>query len=264
MKQLIYQIDIPVRGKSNLYEFCKESVRNYCDKYNIDYICQTEPILKIAPDMAVTNRNKSGLMKEAGNILVIYEKEQAFSYLDRYDQIAVIDADIYIRGSSPNLFEQLPKEFDWGGVLERDLPLTKGHRGKIQGYSKDMFGKLSDVNWNWKDGIAEFMNMGMMLFNQSILKYLEGQTPTEFIRRKEFKRFVDGIGLWRYSTDQVLLNYWLKKCEASVKYLDWRWNALYRGADDMDSAYFIHFFLKNHLPQKGENIDRIKDLLKVR
>ena len=264
MKRLIYQVYIPIRGSSNLYDLCVESADNYCKKYGIDHIVQREPILRINPDMERTNRNKVGLMKEAG-YLPIYEKENAFDLFKDYDQIAIIDADVYIREGAPNIFDELGTEFDFGGVLERDLPLSSAHRGKIKGYSRDMFTNLKDVDWNWNDNGAEFMNMGMMLMNRSLAKYLYGQTAKEFIKREEFKDFVDGIGLLRYSTDQVLLNYWLKKCGAKVKHMDWRWNTLYRGAEDavIPKAHFIHFFLKDHLPGKGENVKDIKNILGI-
>lgn len=44
--------------------------------------------------------------------------------------------------------------------------------------------------------------------------------------------------------------------------MDWRWNGLFKGIDDaqIPKAYFIHFFLKDLLPQRGENV---ADLMKV-
>ena len=271
MKRLIFQVYLPIRGKSNLYDLCTESVQNYCNKYDIDYVQLTEPKLKIEPDPKRHNRNKVGLIKEAGArfncppFLPIFEKEVAFNYLDKYDQICIVDADIYIRENAPNIFEELPEEYDFGGVVERDQPLTSGHRSKIKTYSESMFKPLKDVDWKWNENGGEFMNMGLMLFNKSLAKYLNGQTPQEFIHRPEFKDFVDGIGLYRYSTDQVLLNYWLKKCGSNVKNLSWKWNALYRGTVEkrIAEAHFVHFFLKDHLPKKGEDINQIKSILGV-
>jgi hypothetical protein len=263
MKRLIYQVYIPIRGQSNLYDFCIDSVSKYCKKYDIDHFILKEPKLKIKPDMDKTSRNKLGLLKEAGDTLIIFEKEYSFTFFDQYDQIAVIDADIYIRDSAPNIFDELSEQYDFGGVLERSLPLTDSHRRKIQGYSKDMFERLNDVDWNWNKDGAEFMNMGMMLMNKSLIKYFNGQTPEEFIRRPEFKRFVDGDGLWKYSTDQVLLNWWLKKENIRVKHLEWKWNGLYRGAvdDQIKHAHFVHFFLKQQLPDKGENLEQLRKIL---
>jgi hypothetical protein len=100
-----------------------------------------------------------------------------------------------------------------------------------------------------------------MVMNKSLKEYMHGQTPKELIRRPEFKDLVDGINYWRYSTDQVLLNYWLRREKANVKALDWKWNAMYRGTDDMSNANFIHFFLKDHLPNKGENLAMLEEIV---
>ena len=262
-KRLIYQVY--VGKKSKLYDFCTQSVKEYCKKYNIDYVSQTDPILKILPNMDRTNRNKKGLMKELG-YLPIYEKENAFGYLGEYDQVAIIDSDIYIRADAPNIFDDLPDEYDFGGVLERSGPINGVHKSKIRGYSRDMFRNMNDVKFDWNADGADFMNMGMMVLNKSITKFMDGQTPKEFIQRKEFADFVDGIGLYKYSTDQVLLNYWLKKCGAKVKHMDWNWNALYRAVKDdrIKDAHFVHFFLKQQIkPGNGENLDVVKRALSI-
>jgi len=262
-KRLIYQVYLG--KKSNLYDFCTESVRAYCKKYNIDYKIQKEPILKILPNMKRTNRNKNGLIKQMG-YLPIFEKENAFAYLGEYDQVAIIDSDIYIRKEAPNIFDNLPEEFDFGGVLERSGPICASHKTKIKGYSRDMFQNMKDVTFDWNGCGADFMNMGMMVMNQSMNKYLQGQTPEQFIRRPEFVDFVDGIGLYKYSTDQVLLNYWIKKCGAKVKHMDWKWNALYRAIKDNEikNAHFVHFFLKQQIrPGNGEDLSVVKKALGI-
>ena len=97
----------------------------------------------------------------------------------------------------------------------------------------------------------------MMVINcQKFLPFLQGQTAEQFIRRSEFKDFVDGIGYRKWSTDQMLLNYWVKKEKIPTLNMDWRWNGLFKGIDDaqIPTAYFIHFFLKDKLPAHGENV----------
>jgi len=259
MKRLIYQVYLGKRSK--LYDHCIDSVKKYCQKHGIDHHIQSEPILKILPDMSRTNRNKNGLMKEMG-YLPIYEKENAFDFLKpvgEYDQVAVIDADIYIRENASNIFDELGPEFDFGGVVEREMPLSKPHRNKIRGYSNDMFKSLTDVDWKWNDDGAEFMNMGMMLMNASLRDHLGDESPEQFIRRPEFRDFVDGIGYWKFSSDQVILNYWIKKDGIRAKNLHWKWNTMYRGVEDkyIKDGQFIHFFLKQQLPARGENISQL-------
>ena len=190
MKRLIYQVYVGGK-KSNLYETCIESARKYCEKYGIDHIVQTKPILRIRPDIFTSNRSEESYMKYGG-YLPIYEKENAFKYFDRYDQIAIIDADIFIK-------------------------------------------------------------------DKSFTKYLKGQSPQQFLKRYEFQRFVDGLGSWKWSTDQTLLNWWIKKEKMNVKHLDWKFNALYTAVDEnkITDAHFIHFFLKDKLPLGGENVEQL-------
>ena len=105
--------------------------------------------------------------------------------------------------------------------------------------------------------------MGLMVMNKSFAKYLKGQSPQQFLKRYEFQRFVDGLGSWKWSTDQTLLNWWIKKEKMKVKHLDWKFNALYTAIDDISEAHFIHFFLKDKLPQGGENIKQLIDQMEL-
>ena len=205
---MIYQV--AVGKQSNLYEHCIKSVANYCKKYNIKHIVQTEPILKIRPDLDRTGRSKEAV--ERLGYLPIYEKENAFDYLDQFEQIAIVDSDIYIRDNAPNIFEQLTDQYAFGAVAERELPCAKKYKSKIKKYSKSAFEHLTDVDWKWNELGAEFYNMGLMVINTNgFLPYLKGQTPKQFLDREEFKDFVDGVGYKKWSTDQMLLNWWVKK-----------------------------------------------------
>lgn len=262
MKRLIYQVY--VGNKSKLYDTCINSVKKYCEKYNIDHILQEEPILKIVPDLSRTGRSKEAV--ERLGYLPIYEKENAFSYIDQYDQIAIIDSDIYIKDNSPNIFLDLQSNFAFGAVVERDMPCTQKYRLKITKYSAGAFSNLKSVDWKWNKSGAEFFNMGMIVFNSKQLKpYLKNQTPKEFLTRSEFKDFVDGIGYYKWSTDQIMLNYWLKNDNIPTAKMKWQWNALYKGIEDekLKDAYFIHFFLKDKLPNRGENIEQLLDTINV-
>ena len=260
MKRMIYQVYV---GKtSKLYDHCIESVKQYCKKYNIDHVIQKNPILKIKPDVFATNRSVESYQKHGG-FLPIYEKENAFDYFDRYDQICIIDADIWIRPNTPNIFNELKPDVDFAGVIERDMPINEAYTRKIRNYSNMQYGSLhnnkADFNPN-KNGF-EFYNMGMMLMNKSIAKYLKGQTAEQFIKRSEFKDFIDGLNAWKWSTDQTLLNYWVRKEKMNQQHLNWKWNALYTAVTNIKSAHFVHFFLKDHLPNKGENVPNLMELI---
>ena len=123
---------------------------------------------------------------------------------------------------------------------------------------------MTDVDWKWNELSAEFYNMGLMVINsKEFLPYLKGQTPKQFLDREEFKDFVDGVGYKKWSTDQMLLNWWVKKESIPTLNMDWRWNGLYKGIDDkrLPEAYFVHFFLKDLLPQRGENISALMEAI---
>ena len=96
-----------------------------------------------------------------------------------------------------------------------------------------------------------------MIMNKSFAKYLKGQTPKQFIERAEFKPFVDGLGTWKWSTDRTLLNYWIRNVGMNIKAMDWKWNGLFTAVNKIDECHFVHFFLKDKLPNRGENVDEL-------
>ena len=102
------------------------------------------------------------------------------------------------------------------------------------------------------------MNMGLMMMNKSITTYLHGDSGKQFIQRSEFKDFVDGIGPWKWSTDQTLLNYWIRNENMNIKQMDWKWNGLYTACTKIKMCHFVHFFLKDKLPERGENVKFLK------
>jgi len=264
LKRLIYQVSIS-KKPSVLYEFCLDSVSRYCKRHGIEHVVQTEPILKIKPDPKSSGRSSESYEKHGG-FLPIYEKQNAFDLLHEYDQVAIIDADIYVRESAPNVFDELGSEYDFGGVIEREMPLTDLYKKKILRYSQGQYEQFTDVDWKWDPRLgAEFFNMGVMVLNNSFKRYLNGQTAREFLGRKEFKKFVDGIGQLKWSTDQSLLNYFIRKEKMRMKNLDWRWNALYNGieAHKVRDAHLVHFFLREHLPAKGEDLNLLKKVIQL-
>lgn len=242
MKTLIYQV--AVGPPSSLYQSCQASVSRYCKKYNIDHHVQTEPLLRIRP----LNSHRSTEAVERLGYLPIFEKENAFAYLDQYDAVCILDSDIYCRDHAPNIFLEIGNH-DFAAVIERDIPANARHQRKLRKYSQSQYGPLTqEADFRWDQHGAGFYNMGLMLMNRSINRYISPDTPEQFLRRPEFQRFVDGHGAWRWSTDQTLLNYWVRTSGMTVRDLDWRWNALYGVVPDPDikQSWFVHFFLAVH------------------
>ena len=225
--------------------------------------------MRIKPDVFATNRSKESYEKYGG-FLPIFEKENAFDYWDRYDQICIIDADIWIRPGTPNIFNEMAHETEFAGVVERTAPILPWYQEKLKGYTRMQYSTLQDVDWKWNESGGHFFNMGMMLMNRHIVMYLplqsdgKRQSGKAFIERPEFKRFVDGLGAWKWSTDQTLLNWWIKKENMQLQELSWKWNALFTAIpnDKIKEAYFVHFFLKDKLPNGGENVDELMEAVK--
>lgn len=257
MKRLIYQVYV---GKaSKLYDGCVASVAQYCDRHKIDHIVQKTPILRIKPNVFATNRSKESYEKHGG-FLPIFEKENAFEYLKDYDQIAIVDADIYIRESAENIFEEFGTEHAFGAVLESSMPINDQYVAKIINYSAMQYrglskkGKYREVS---KMGYS-FYNMGLMLLNSAKFQpFLKGLSPKNWIMQNEFADFVDGQGAWKWSTDQTLLNYFIHNYNVPTKDLHWKWNGLYTANTKIKECSFVHFFLKDKLPARGENFNEL-------
>ena len=68
-KRLIYQVYTGKRSK--LYDHCTASVKAYAEDINskesprnkVDYVIQTQPIMRIKPDVFATNRSKESYEK---------------------------------------------------------------------------------------------------------------------------------------------------------------------------------------------------------
>ena len=261
MNRMIFQV--AVGPQSKLYEHCIESVKNYCEKHDITHHVLTAPQLWIKPDPFNSGRSEESYMKYGG-YLPIYEKENAFNYIDDYDQIAIIDADIYIRPDSPNIFDEVSEDAAFGAVIERDMPIDDWYKRKIINYSQMQYGMLhcNELDFRPNELGFEFCNMGMIVLNcQKFKPYLQGQTPKEFLMRNEFKNFVDGVGSWKWSTDQTLLNFFIKKYRVPLQKMHWKWNGLFTANNQIDECHFIHFFLKDKLPNKGENVEELMNAI---
>ena len=258
-KHLIYQV--AVGDRSDLYEHCIASVGDYAERIDADHIVQRSPILRIVPDP--TRSGRSGPAVERLGYLPIFEKEACFGYLHSYDKIAVIDADVFVR---KRVHDSIFNEYStpWAAVRENDLPMLPWYREKLINYGRMQYGKIWSSVDDVTNGIFNFFNMGVMCFTCARIEpYLRGLSPAEFVRQDRFKDFVDGRGHWKWSTDQTMLNHWLKEDGITTKRLDWKWNCLYKTVDRsyLDKANFVHFFLKDKLPNRGENVQQLmKDI----
>lgn len=261
MKNLIYQVY--TGNKFKLYNHCTDSVKRYAERIGADYIIQTIPELRIAPNPFMNERDgKAGGWKKHG-YLPIFEKENVFNYFNKYDKCCVIDADIFIKNSAPDIFDNISPYDTVGSVYECDLPITNTYANKIYGYSMvlDKYNENENLAWEIKPNTGyEFFNSGVMLYDsKNMKKCLNGMTPKQFLNQIELEDFINGRGQLKFQTDQLTLNYWFKRNKIKVRHLDWKWNCLYGAVEKkaVDESYFVHFFLKDYLPEQGENVAEI-------
>ena len=260
MKRLIYQVYLGEEKK--LYNHCTESVKRYAETIGADYKILTSPKLRITPNIFRTDRrDKTGGWKKLG-YMAIFEKENVFDYFKDYEKCCVIDSDIWIRPGSPNIFNEIEDE-TVASVYECDLPMNEAYAQKIKGYSTSMWSNYDyDWEWNPRTGGA-FFNSGVMLYNsKKMLQALNGMSPRQFLEQSMLADFVDGVGPLKWQSDQMTLNYWFKAKGINVKKLNWKWNALYTAVLDIKEAFFVHFFLKDKLPNGGENVDELMEIVR--
>ena len=256
---LIYQVYLGEEKK--LYNHCTESVKRYAETIGADYKILTSPKLRITPNIFRTDRrDKTGGWKKLG-YMAIFEKENVFDYFKDYDKCCVIDSDIWIRPGSPNIFNEIGDE-TVASVYECDLPMNEAYAQKIKGYSTSIWSNYDyDWEWNPRTGGA-FFNSGVMLYNsKKMLQALNGMSPRQFLEQSMLADFVDGVGPLKWQSDQMTLNYWFKAKGINVKKLNWKWNALYTAVLDIKEAFFVHFFLKDKLPNGGENVEELMEIV---
>ena len=256
---LIYQVYLGEEKK--LYNHCTESVKRYAETIGADYKILTFPKLRITPNIFRTDRrDKTGGWKKLG-YMPIFEKENVFDYFKDYEKCCVIDSDIWIRPGSPNIFNEIEDE-TVASVYECDLPMNEAYAQKIKGYSTSMWSNYDyDWEWNPRTGGA-FFNSGVMLYNsKKMLQALNGMSPRQFLEQSMLADFVDGVGPLKWQSDQMTLNYWFKAKGINVKKLNWKWNALYTAVLDIKEAFFVHFFLKDKLPNGGENVEELMEIV---
>ena len=259
MKRLIFQVYVSHRSK--LYDVCTASVKEYAASIGVDYYCQTAPILKVKPDLFQSNRSRSSWEKYGGYI-PIFEKENFIDHFKDYDQICIVDGDIWIRPDSPNVFEQFDSNYDMAAVYETETPTDSAYTQRVKNYANEQLAPMPQFNWEGN----QFFNSGMLIYDNNIKPKIKQKTAREFIDRLDFQDFINGKGPWKWQGDQIMLNYFTKKEKVNVQHLDYKWNCLYNpnfGGIDRKlarEAYFIHFFQAVKL---GKYADDVKGLIKL-
>lgn len=235
-RRLIYQVAIgPIRP---LWGRCLESVATYCRRHGIDHLVQREMVLKVVPK----HSHRSPQAIALGGLPNL-EKLAGLAHFDTYDQIALIDADVWMAPDAPNIFDEVNPAADVAGVTERSLPITTAYARKLDGYERSQFGPLHGVG-------LPFLQCGVMVYNRSFARFLP-DGPKAFWEQPCLERFINGEGAFRWQSEQTTLNWFLREKGAIIQLLPPKWNMLFGATTTLEGAAAVHFFLSDHL--KGED-----------
>jgi hypothetical protein len=128
MRRLIFQV--AVGEVPGFYKPCMYSMRAYAARIGADYEALTEPELRIVPKKSQRSENALRL-----GYLPIFEKEAGFSRLGEYDQVAIIDADVYAMPDAPDIFAAAG-DAEFAGVFESEMPLDEKAERKVRNYAR--------------------------------------------------------------------------------------------------------------------------------
>ena len=212
---------------SEYSNFCIDSWKRYCDKWNIPIKILTEDKY-LHPKFAY---------------LSVFEEVDS-------EKIIFVDVDTIINPNSPNLLEVFDDELtvvrDYGNL---DYIISKNMSQAIDEFEKS-FPQIIDK--------SKFFNSGVMMFNKKHKSFLnECKTWVE----KNFKDIFDwslnrGRGL-----DQVPFNWFVQKNNIKTKFLDTRFNRLGLIKKDLNpNDYFIIHFRG---PKTKRKIEKMYDIYKI-
>jgi len=216
MKTAIFQILI---GPSRNQEYCIDSVKKYCSKYNIDHFISTKCLIN-GPH-------------------IMFEKYQLFHLLQsEYERVLYLDADILITPNAKNIFEIYNDENKFYAYDENDL---SEHMDR----DKYIFENDSSIEWpkNNKNK-KQYFNGGVMLFSKKMLN--------DFIKAFSFSDIPNWNDIY-YFGDQTIINYWIAKNKIKFETIDHSFNRMDLGKMDEKNERFNSNFIHYAGPCKYGN-----------
>ena len=143
-----------------------------------------------------------------------------------YEKVLIVDPDIVINSTSPNIFDELTPEYDLAVVKD-------GNPGRFQNYDFksrhvdpfvaphgiDMFEKYI-IDFNFEKYIENYFNIGVFLFRP---KQIFPETVKMINLIHKYPEFIEGINKTGF-IQQNLINAWFTFSNTNIKILDNTWN----------------------------------------
>ena len=199
-----------VIGGSKEWMVSKQSILEYCKKYNLTLELITKTKYRIEP------------FDPFSNSINLFEKNQIYDLFDKYDRILRLDYDMLISPNCPNLFDIVP-ENKIGGVFEDVGEARLSRRERIMNIQTH----LGDLNW--KSG---YMNAGMIVVSKQHKEVFN--TTIEEINEVQ--------GIENIATpEQDYLNYMIRKLGFEVYELSYKFNHIRYFSPNRFDSYIIHY-----------------------
>lgn len=224
MKKLIV-----TRSDLNINEMTKLThpiIKNYAKKCNADF-----QILSHTPEV-ITDDN-----------LPHFRIMRAYDLFNEYDRVMIIDSDVVITPSCPDIFKEVPK--DSIGSIYEDKGSRKLHRLKSIQHIQRCFG-----NVDWKEG---YINTGV------------------FLCSKEHKNIFQPINDQYYTasgSDDVHLGWQIHKHKFKIHELSFKWNHMSMFSEPWNNnanrfdSYIIHYAGAGNFPGTGTTKETRVNLIK--
>lgn len=166
----------------------------YCNKNNIDFIVVREKM----PNVKYS----------------VWHKEFVFDYVgDKYDKIGIVDFDTMVKWDAPNIFELYDDEFV--GVLDQS---SINWMTISQTAYRNAFPQFKNLHV----GLGEHINGGVLFFTKNHKPFFE-QLKKFYLDNRSV---LDNWSVPNTGREQTILNFYLKKENIKMKYLDFRFNTM--------------------------------------
>lgn len=157
---------------------------------------------------------------------VAFEKFQAVDMLDEYDRILLLDADVMLSPTCPDVFDVVPEDAI-GCVFEDVGPAEESRRRAIEWIRQLAFDPALEY---WTEG---YFNSGVMVFSKCHQDALRLDLNNTQVRD------VASHGPWN---DQHVLNYLARRSGCPIRRMGYRWNHMSMFADKhTHDSHIIHY-----------------------
>ena len=255
-KNLVYTTHIKTHKTTDLiwrgYKCCAATQKLYADRIGADFYCQEERIMR---------------MSEQGND----EKFNIYNLLDRYDRVLMLDADVLITPSAPDIFQEYPDpqyvymmnetQGNSDITMKHCLPRIISARPIVKDAIERI--KNSDTTLSYYNAESILRRQGIVMEKpEIILSHTVPYFNAGVVLASKPNRFIfDREGYFTNSgwySDQDYINYrnflhYDKTGEQIIKPLPMKWNGMFvYELDAMHKCYFLHYaggFLANCFKQ---------------